>query len=131
MQSLLVGSDPHDMKMLKLPPIMHGYRCGYSCLTLVGDHISIVALMSSRSWATQPNTLCVLGFSSISDSWIELAQLNLDYSSIPSVVDHPNGKLLLMGMKDTQFAPLSQFGMNEVTPNGMLRIFLCTFGESV
>ena len=137
MQSLLVAND-YDWKMLKLP-----YAHEYSSLTLVGDHITMVASIGTIS-----RTFRVLGFSSASDSWIGLTQLNPNYrSNILSVVGQPNGTLLLMVMMERtrvkdpslpqnssavvlkQFSMLTrqpvlrlQFGMVEVAPNGMLTI---------
>ena len=139
MQSLLAGGNDSDWEMQKLPHVHE-----YSSLTLVGDHIAMVASIGTIS-----RTLCVLGFSSASDSWIGLTQLivNHRHFNILSVVGQPNGTLLLMVMMERiqvkdpslpqnssavvlkQFSMLThqpvlrfQFGMVEVAPNGMLTI---------
>ena len=130
MQSLLAGNDS-DWEMLKLS--YYAYA-----LTLVGDHIAMVA-----SDDTISRTLCVLGYCSASNSWIGLTQLNLNHSNIVSVVGQPNGTLLLMGLirvmdpslpqnpsatvlRQFSMLPVLQFGMIEVAPNGMLTISTCT-----
>ena len=134
-QSLLTEND-YDWEMIKLP-----YASGieYSSLTLVGDHVTMVA--SIYSGLGMSRTRCVLSLSSISNSWIELTQLNLDRYDIRSIVGCPNGTLFFMGlmeMKDPrshnlssaaalrqlnfpdQQATILQFKMMKLAPNGML-----------
>ena len=111
LQSLLIKKE-YDMsiwKTLKIPNER-------SSLTVVGGHITIAARASSY-------TLCVLGFSSNSDSWLELTEIELksQFRTTPHIIGLPNQSLLLMGMikvglGDTWFP---EFGMIEVTTNGM------------
>ena len=131
-QSLLAEND-YNWEMIKLP---YASDIKYSSLTLVGDHITMVA--SIHSGPGMPRTLCVLSLSSASDSWIGLTQLNLDHYGI-QVLGFPNGVLLLMGLikvKDPrsqnpssasalsqfshQLPTIPQFKMIELAPNGML-----------
>ena len=133
-QSLLIEND-YDWEnlMLKLPYVSDSDNI--ISLTLVGDHVTMVASIYTYSG----RTLCVLSLSSTSDSWIGLTQLNLDHYSIqPSILGFPNGTLLLMGLIKVKDPPRSQnpssalalsqlfsqamlqFKMIELAPNGML-----------
>ena len=139
MQSLLAENNYNwDSEMTKLP---YASDIKYSSLTLVGDHVTMVA--SIYSGAGMSRTFCILSLSSASDSWIGLTQLSLDCYGIPSIVGCPNGTLFLMGLMKTkdsqsqnpssaaalkqlifsgQQATIPQFKMIKLAPNGMLPI---------
>ena len=132
-QSLLAEND-YNWEMIKLP---YASDIEYSSLTLVGDHVTMVA---SIYGGLGTRTLYILSLSSTSDSWIGLTQLNLNHYGIqPSMVGFPNGTLLLMGLIEVknprsqnpssasalsqlfhQPSTISQFKMIEMAPNGML-----------
>ena len=136
-QSLLAENDyDWDSEMLKLP---YASDIKYSSMTLVGDHVTMVASIYS-GLGIMSRTLCVLTLSSISNSWIGLTHLNLDRCVI---VGCPNGTLFLMGLMKTkdpwphnpssaaaltqlissdQQATIPQFKMIKLAPNGMLPI---------
>ena len=135
----LLAENDYDWEMIK-PPRAYASDIEYSSLTLVGDHVTMVA--SIYSGLGMSRMLCILSLSSISNSWIALTQPNLDRCGIPSIVGCPNGTLFLMGLKktkdprphnlsstrvlrqlkfsDQQVATIPQFKMIKLAPNGML-----------
>ena len=69
---------------------------GYSNLTVASGHVVTVNYDSQ-------NALCLMGFSTVSECWIELqkieciTQIYVDGNVLPNIVGMNNGRLLLMG----------------------------------
>ena len=114
LKSLLAANEP-DWRSLDFP-------MGHSNLTVAGGHVVIVT-------HARPNMLHVLGFSTISNSWIELER-KMQMHVIPSIVGTDNGRLLLMGrIKVNEPIPsdpsqsllleFPQFNIYELTATGM------------
>ena len=96
-------------KTMKIPS-------SHSNLTVVGGCVTVAAKVS-------PDTLHVLGFSPISDSWIELREIKCSayIYAMPKIVGLPGGVLLLMGrirVKDTD--PISNQTRGAVMQQGYL-----------
>ena len=91
-----------------------------------------------------PHTLYILGFSTISDSWIELKiiECTTEIYTLPTIVGVDNGKLLLMGKikakesmsgghlqastSDTsELVETPQFDVLELTPKGSYYYHFC------